>query len=134
VTRLTRTSIAEVKCEKCKTIYEAEVIDHIDLSEDRDIIKALKTGKANRVQCSKCKKVMYLKRSIVVNFDPESKIVLYDPSARTKEQKDVLMQEYQNVIAFNEITREVGEETEFMILSELSKLKGLLEEYQKAHS
>lgn len=126
--------MTEVKCVKCKTVYEAEIIDHIDLSEDRDIVKALKTGKANRVQCSKCKKVMYLKRSIVVNFDPESMIVLYDPNARTKEQKDAIMQEYQNVISFNEITREVGEETEFMILSELPKLKGLLEEYEKAHS
>jgi len=77
---------------------------------------------------------MYLKRSVVVNFDPESIIVLYDPNARTKEQKDALIQEYQNVISFNEITREVGEETEFMVLSELSKLKDLLEEYQKAHS
>ena len=131
---MTRTSMTEVKCVKCKTVYEAEIIDHIDLSEDRDIVKALKTGKANRVQCSKCKKVMYLKRSIVVNFDPESMIVLYDPNARTKEQKDAIMQEYQNVISFNEITREVGEETEFMILSELPKLKGLLEEYEKAHS
>ena len=130
MTRLTRSSTVEVKCEKCKTVYEAEVIDHVDLSEDRDIVKALRSGKANRVQCSKCKKVMYLKRSIVINFDP----VLYDPAARTKAQKEALEQEYQNVIAFNEITREVGEETEFMVLSELSKLKKLLVEYQKAHS
>lgn len=134
MTRLTRSSTVEVKCEKCKTVYEAEVIDHVDLSEDRDIVKALRSGKANRVQCSKCKKVMYLKRSIVINFDPESTIVLYDPAARTKAQKEALEQEYQNVIAFNEITREVGEETEFMVLSELSKLKKLLVEYQKAHS
>ena len=75
---MAQTSIAEVKCEKCKTVYEAEVIDHIDLSEDREIVKALRTGKANRVQCSKCKKVMYLDRSIVINFDPESHIVVYD--------------------------------------------------------
>ncbi|TFG26508.1 hypothetical protein EU528_14265 [Candidatus Thorarchaeota archaeon] len=134
MTRLTRTSIAEVKCEKCKTIYEAEVIDHVDLSEDREIVKALKTGKANRVQCSKCKKVMYLDRSIVVNFDPESLIVVYDPNARTKAQKEVLEQEYHNVITFNEILQEVGEETEFTVLSDLSKLKELLDEYTKAHS
>lgn len=131
---MTRTSIAEVKCEKCKTIYEAEVIDHVDLSEDREIVKALKTGKANRVQCSKCKKVMYLDRSIVVNFDPESLIVVYDPNARTKAQKEVLEQEYHNVITFNEILQEVGEETEFTVLSDLSKLKELLDEYTKAHS
>ncbi|MBE0525321.1 MAG: hypothetical protein IH631_00140, partial [Candidatus Thorarchaeota archaeon] len=78
---MTRTSTIEVKCEKCKNVYEAEVIEHIDLSEDREIVKALKIGKANRVQCSKCKKVMYLDRSLVVNFDPESLIVLYDPKA-----------------------------------------------------
>ena len=132
--RLTRTSITEVKCEKCKTVYEAEVIDHIDLSEDREIVKALKTGKANRVQCSKCKKVMYLKRSIVVNFDPESLIVLYDPKARTKAQKEELMHDYHSVITFNEILQEVGEETEFSVLSDLSKLKALLDTYTKAHS
>jgi phage FluMu protein Com len=131
---LTRTSIVEVKCEKCKTVYEAEVIDHIDLSEDREIVKALKTGKANRVQCAKCKKVMYLKRSIVVNFDPESLIVLYDPKALTKAQKEELMHDYHSVITFNEILQEVGEETEFSVLSDLSKLKVLLDTYTKAHS
>jgi hypothetical protein len=134
VTRLTRTSITEVKCEKCKTVYEAEVIDHIDLSEDRDIFKSLKSGKANRVQCAKCKKVMYLNRSIVVNFDPESKIILFDPNARTKKQKEVLMHDYQSVISFNEILQEVGEETEFLVLSNLSKFKKHVEEYEKAHS
>lgn len=134
MTRLTRSSITEVKCEKCKTIYEAEVIDHIDLSEDRDIIRVLKTGKANRVQCSKCKKVMYLNRSIVVNFDPESRIVLFDPKARTKAQKEELTQDYRNVIMYNEILQEVGEETEFTVLSNLGKFKDLLEAYMKAHS
>ena len=131
---MTRTSITEVKCEKCKTVYEAEVIDHIDLSEDREIIKLLKTGKANRVQCSKCKKVMYLNRSIVVNFDPESRIVLFDPKARTKAQKEELMQDYRSVIMYNEVLQEVGEETEFTVLSNLSKLKDLLDAYMKAHS
>ncbi|TFH07573.1 MAG: hypothetical protein E4H14_08175 [Candidatus Thorarchaeota archaeon] len=131
---LTRTSIVEIKCEKCKTVYEAEVIDHIDLSEDREIVKALKIGKANRVQCSKCKKVMYLDRSIVVNFDPESLIVLYDPKARTEAQKEAYRQEYHNVITFNEILQEVGEETEFTVLSDLSKLKALLDVYTKDHS
>ena len=131
---MTRTSITEVKCEKCKTVYEAEVIDHVDLSEDREIIKVLKTGKANRVQCSKCKKVMYLNRSIVVNFDPESRIVLYDPKARTNAQKEALMLDYHNVITFNEILQEVGEESEFTVLSSLSKLKELLDAYMKAHN
>lgn len=131
---MTRTSITEVKCEKCKTVYEAEVIDHIDLSEDREIIKVLKTGKANRVQCPKCKKVMYLNRSIVVNFDPESRIVLFDPKARTKAQKEELMHDYHSVITFNEILQEVGEETEFTVLSNLGKFKDLLDAYMKAHS
>ena len=131
---MTRTSITEVKCEKCKTVYEAEVIDHVDLSEDRDIINALKAGKANRVQCSKCKKVMYLNRSLVVNFDPESHIVLFDPKARTNAQKEALKEDYHNVITFNEILQEVGEETEFTVLSNLSKFKDLLEAYMKAHS
>ena len=131
---MTRTSITEVKCEKCKTVYEAEVIDHVDLSEDREIIKVLKTGKANRVQCSKCKKVMYLNRSIVVNFDPESRIVLFDPKARTNAQKEALKEDYHNVITFNEILQEVGEETEFTVLSNLSKFKDLLDAYMKAHS
>ncbi len=134
MTRLTRTSITEVKCEKCKTVYEAEVIDHVDLSEDREIIKLLKTGKANRVQCSKCKKVMYLNRSIVVNFDPESCIVLFDPKARTNAQKEALKEDYHNVITFNEILQEVGEETEFTVLSNLGKFKDLLDAYMKAHS
>ncbi|MCK5390329.1 MAG: hypothetical protein KAJ36_07555 [Candidatus Thorarchaeota archaeon] len=131
---MTRTSITEVKCEKCKTVYEAEVIDHIDLSEDRDIIKLLKTGKANRTQCSKCKKVMYLNRSVVVNFEPESHIVLFDPKARTNAQKEALTHDYHNVITFNEILQEVGEETEFTVLSSLSKFKVLLDQYMKAHS
>ncbi|MGY5880273.1 MAG: CpXC domain-containing protein [Candidatus Thorarchaeota archaeon] len=131
---MTRTSIVEVKCEKCKTVYEAKVIDHVDLSEDREIVKALKTGKANRVQCSKCKKVMYLDRSIVINFDPESLIVMYDPKARTKVQKEELKQDYHNVITFNEILQEVGEETEFTVLSDPKKLKELLDVYTKAHS
>ncbi len=131
---MTRTSITEVKCEKCKTVYEAEVIDHVDLSEDREIIKLLKTGKANRVQCSKCKKVMYLNRSIVVNFDPESRIVLFDPKARTNAQKEALKEDYHNVITFNEILQEVGEETEFTVLSNLGKFKDLLDAYMKAHS
>ena len=79
------TSTAEVQCEKCKRVYEATVVDHIDLSMDQDLIKALRTGKANRVQCPKCKKVMYLDRSIVINFEPDDRIVFYDPNAGNKE-------------------------------------------------
>ncbi len=125
------TSLAEVKCTKCKRVYETDVVDHIDLSEDRDLIKALKAGKANRVQCPKCKKVMYLKRSIVVNFEPENRIIVFDPKARTKAAKEDLMQDYQAVISFNETLSEIGEETEFQVISKLDKLKTMLEAYLK---
>lgn len=131
---MTGTSIAEIKCEKCKNIFETQIIEHIDLSEDRDIIKALKIGKANRVQCPKCKKVMYLDRSIVVNFEPENRIVVYDPKATTEEAKAAFQIEYDSIIAFNEILQEIGAETEFSVFSKLDDLKSLLEEYEKAHN
>jgi len=127
------TSTIEVKCEKCSNAYEAEVIDHVDLSVDRDLIKSLRTGKANRAQCPKCKKVMYIDRSIVLNFDPESLIVLFDPNAKSKSVKENIMNDYQSVISFNEILQETGEDTEFSIISDIKKLKNLLDEYDKAH-
>jgi len=77
---------------------------------------------------------MYLNRSIVVNFEPESHIVLFDPKARTTAQKEALMIDYRSVITFNEILQEVGGETEFTVLSSLSKFKTLLDQYMKAHS
>ncbi|MHA1964040.1 MAG: CpXC domain-containing protein [Candidatus Thorarchaeota archaeon] len=126
-------SLAEVKCSKCKTIYESDVVDHIDLSEDRDIIKSLKAGKANRVQCPKCKKVMFLQRSIVVNFEPENKIVVFDPKARTKVAKESFVQDYNSVISFNETLSEIGEETDFIVISKLDKLKTMLNDYLKAY-
>jgi hypothetical protein len=131
---LTGTSTIEIMCEKCKNVFETQVIDHIELSEDREIIKALKIGKANRVQCPKCKKVMYLDRSFVVNFEPENRIVMYDPKATTEEARASLQSEYEGVIAFNEILKEIGAETEFLIFSNLDDLKPLLEEYEKIHS
>lgn len=121
----------EIKCVKCKTLFETEVIDHIDLSEDGDLIRNLRTGKANRVQCTKCKKVMYLDRSIVINFEPQSLIVIYDPKAKTKKSKDEWLEEYQSVIAFNEILTELSEETEFKVISKLDELKSLLTAYVK---
>ncbi len=133
VTNLANTSIAEVKCSKCKNVYEASVIDHIDLSEDRDMIKSLRSGKANRVQCPKCKKVMYLDRSIVVNFEPENMIVIWDKKARSKAAKESLIEDYRSVISFNEILSEIAEETEFSIITKLDKLKALLDDYQKTH-
>ncbi|MFW9808623.1 MAG: CpXC domain-containing protein [Candidatus Thorarchaeota archaeon] len=130
---MTSKSVAEVKCSKCKNVYEAEVIDHIDLSEDQDMIKPLKAGKANRVQCPKCKKVMYLDRSIVVNFEPENKIVVYDKKARSKAAKESLMEDYRSVISFNDILSEIAEETEFSIITKLDQLKAMLNEYVKVH-
>jgi hypothetical protein len=114
-------------------VYEADVIDHIDLSEDRDLIKPLKTGKANRVQCPKCKKVMYMDRSIVINFEPENVIVLFDKKARSKAVKESLMEDYRSVISFNEILSDIGEETEFTIITKLDKLKKMLDDYLNAH-
>lgn len=127
-------STTEVKCVKCKRVYEAEVIDHVTLEEDRNLIKNLRTGKANRVQCPKCKKVMYLDRSIVINFEPENRIVVYAPRAKSKTDKEQLVTDYNSVVSFNETLSEIGEEMEFEVISKLDELKGLLKEYSKAHS
>ncbi len=127
------TSTVEVHCEKCKHVYEAEIIDHVDLSEDRELIKNLKSGKANRVQCPKCKKVMYLDRSIVINFEPQNLIVVYDPKATTKAKREELMQSFESVKNFSETLHETAEEVEFLILNELEKLKELLNNYVKTY-
>lgn len=127
------TTVSEIVCEKCKKTYEADTIEHIDLSEDRDLFKNLKAGKANRVQCPKCKKVMYLKRSIVINFEPQSLIAIYDPAARSAKRKEELKREYENITAFNEILTELAEETEFQVISSLGTLKKLLDEYAKVY-
>lgn len=126
-------STAEIKCVKCKNVYEFDVIDHIDLSQDRDLLKNLKAGKANRVQCPKCKKVQYLDRSIVINFEPENLIVVYDTAAKKKEVREEHERDYQTVIGFNEILEEVGEETEFKVISTIDQLKELVVEYMKSH-
>jgi predicted nucleic-acid-binding Zn-ribbon protein len=127
------TKTIEVTCEKCGKLYEAEAIDHIDLHDDRGLIRNLKSGKANRVQCPKCKKVMYLNRSIVINFDPESKIVVFDASAKSKAAKDEMRKTFENIIAINETLAETGNETEFLVLHDLTKLKRLLEQYLKVY-
>jgi phage FluMu protein Com len=133
VKTLPGTSTVEVTCEKCKNVFETEAIDHIDLSEDKDLIKNLKAGKANRIQCPKCKKVMYFDRSIVINFEPQSLIVMYDPKARSQAKKTALKSEYDSVIAFNETLTELAQETEFKVVSDLSVLKNLLAEYLKLY-
>ncbi len=128
------TSKTEIKCEKCGKVFEAVVIDHVDLHEDPELIKRVRTGKVNRVQCPKCKKVMYLNRSLVVNFDLDSLIVLYDPEATSKARRDEIMRRYQSIISFNEILEEIGQDTEFRIISDLAELKKVVDKYVKAHS
>ena len=126
-------SSTEVRCVKCKHVYETQVIDHIDLSIDRDLLKNLRTGKANRVQCPKCPKVQYLNRSIVINFEPENLIVMYDPAARRKAVRENHMKEYESIIGFNETLEEIGSETEFKIVTKIEKLKDMISGYVKAH-
>jgi phage FluMu protein Com len=130
---LVGTSLTEVKCSKCKHVYESDVVDHIDLSEDRDMIKSLKAGKANRTQCPKCKKVMYLSRSVVVNFEPENRIVVFDPAASTTVAKESFKEDFHSVTSYNETLSEIGEETEFIVISKLDKLKVMLDDYLKAY-
>ncbi len=126
-------STSDVKCVKCKNVYEADVIDHIDLSEDRDLWRNLKAGKANRVQCPKCRKVQYLNRSLVINFEPENLIVVFDPAARKKVVRENHMKDYESVVGFNETLEEVGTETEFKIVTKKEQLKKLVADYVKAH-
>jgi hypothetical protein len=128
------TSEIDIVCVKCKHEYQATVVDHVDLSEDKDLIKGLRTGKANRVQCPKCRKVQYLKRSIVINFEPQSLIIVYDPTAKSKRAHEELLSDYQTVISFNETLSEIGEDTEFKVISELKKLKPLLKDYLEQYS
>ncbi len=113
--------------------YEAEVVDHVDLSEDRELIKSLKAGKANRVQCPKCKKVMYLKRSIVINFNPQNLIVVFDPNATTAQRRDELMENFKSIGEFSEVLQETTQDLEFLIISDLEKLKELLNNYVKTY-
>ncbi len=127
------TSTIDVKCVKCKNVFEAVVIDHIDLSEDADLIRNLKAGKANRVQCPKCRKVMYLDRSLVINFEPQSLIVVYDSKAKSKAKKEVHRREFESVTAFNETLSELAGETEFQVVSDLPTLKKLIDEYAKMY-
>ncbi len=68
-----------------------------------------------------------------MNFEPENRIVVFDPSARTKVAKDSFMQNFQSVISFNETLSEIGEETEFLVVSKLDQLKTLLNDYLKDH-
>lgn len=73
-------------------------------------------------------------RSIVINFEPENVIVLFDKKARTKTAKESILEDYRSVISFNEILSEIGEETDFTIITKLDKLKTMLDDYLKAHS
>ena len=127
------TSTTEIKCVKCKRLYEAEVIDHIDLSQDTDLIKKIESGKVNRVQCPKCRKVQYLDRSVVINFEPQNIIAVYDPEAKSSAAKEELQRNFENVTGFNETLTEIGEEIEFQVFVKLGDLKPLLDEYLKLY-
>ena len=125
--------MTEIKCIKCDKAFETEVVDHVDLAEDGDLAAQLKSGKLNRAVCPQCKKVTYLERGLVVNFEPESLIVLFEPLAKTSEAKNELRKEYDALIHYNQIFEEVGKETEFRVISELDELKTLVNDYVKAH-
>ncbi|MGY5875845.1 MAG: CpXC domain-containing protein [Candidatus Thorarchaeota archaeon] len=127
------TSTTEIKCVKCKRVFETEVVDHIDLSQDQEFIKKLRAGKANRVQCPKCKKVMYLDRSIVINFEPQNLIVVYDTKASTSAKREEFQTDFDSVLAYNEALSEAGEDLEFQVISQADKLKPLLDEYLKLY-
>ncbi len=127
------TTKVEVKCEKCKRPFEADVIDHIDLHEDPELIRPLRNGKANRVQCPKCRKVMYLDRSIVVNFEPMNLVVVYDPNAKSKEAREALQKHYENITRFNETLLETGRDMEFRVITDLKELRKLLDQYVRQY-
>jgi hypothetical protein len=127
------TTVIEIKCDKCQKIYEAEIIEHIDLAEDGKLATQVKSGKLNRAVCPQCRKVTYIDRALVVNFEPESLIVLYDASAKTPQAKETLRKEYETLIHYNEIFEEVGKETDYQVISDLSELKKLIDDYVKNH-
>ncbi len=127
------TSTVEVKCVKCGHVYETEVIDHIDLSQDRDLYRKIQRGKINRAQCPKCRKVMYMDRSVVINFEPLDLIVVYDPNAKTAAAKKEIEGQFRNVTSFNEVLEEVGQDVEFEVISDLKSLKKLMKEYLKTY-
>lgn len=127
------TSSIETTCKKCGTTFEATVVDHLTLALDEDIelAKTLKTGRFNRVQCPKCKKVDYLERSIVINFEPQNLIVFYDKNASNETVRQEIMSNYDDVTRFNEILEETRNEIEFQVISSAEKLKELIDEYLK---
>ncbi|TFG09757.1 hypothetical protein EU538_04125 [Candidatus Thorarchaeota archaeon] len=127
------TSTVEVKCVKCGRIYETEAIDHIDLSQDRDLYRRIQRGKINRAQCPKCRKVMYLDRSVVINFEPLDLIVVYDQTAKSASARKEIEHQFRNVTSFNEVLEEIGNEVEFEVISDLKKLKKLMKDYTKTY-
>ena len=59
--------------------------------------------------------------------------MVYDPKARSKSKKEELTRDYEAIIGFNEILTELAEETEFEVISNLTKLKKLIDEYVKTY-
>ncbi len=127
------TSKIEVRCEKCNTTFEAIVVDHLTISEDLELAKALRTGRINRAQCPKCKKVTYIERSLVVNFEPQNLIVFYDKNATDEAVRQEIMNSYDSVTRFNEALEEARNDIEFRIISSAEQLKDLIDEYLKHH-
>lgn len=123
------TQKADIECRKCGHEFEADVIDHVDLSEDKNLIDAIRNGTANRVACPRCGAQMALDRSIVINFEPQNRIVVFDKSSRKGESRKALMSSYNNVIDYNETLSEVGKEVDFRIVSDLGELRKLLDAY-----
>lgn len=76
---------------------------------------------------------MYLDRAIVINFEPQNLIVVYDPKARTKKKREEFIQDYETVTGFSEVLQETAEDLEFKVIKDLEKLKQLLIEYVKVY-
>ncbi|MBD3158110.1 MAG: hypothetical protein GF309_04915 [Candidatus Lokiarchaeota archaeon] len=123
------TQKAEIECNKCGHEFEAEVIDHVDLSEDKNLIRSIRSGEANHVTCPRCGAEMDLDRSIVINFEPQNRIVVFDKNAGQPDSRAALMASYNNVIEYNETLGEVGKEVDFRIVSDLDELRKLLNAY-----
>ncbi|MBS3795304.1 MAG: hypothetical protein KGY80_10425 [Candidatus Thorarchaeota archaeon] len=123
------TQKAEIVCNKCGHEFEAQVIDHVDLSEDKNLISSIRNGEANHVTCPRCGAEMDLDRSIVINFEPQNRIVVFDKNARQTDSRAALMASYNNVIEYNETLSEVGKEVDFRIVSNLGELRKLLDAY-----
>ncbi|MEM2141863.1 MAG: CpXC domain-containing protein [Candidatus Thorarchaeota archaeon] len=127
------TSTITVKCERCQHEYEVQVVDHIDVGSDTESVKLLKANRLSQVQCPKCKKVMQMDTSVVLNFEPENLIVLYDPQLKSEEDRAEIRRIYDSVVRFNEILEETAHEIDFRIVTSMDELTTLLDDYAQKH-